>query len=313
MEKQYSARHLLTTVAELQKKLGSPNLCIIDIRPAEDYARGHIPGATSFRSLRLEPGRHQRRAAQSFHVHDPPCTRAARRQRDQRSRLLRRQLRHARGARRLVLGILRPSQRQNARRRHAGLASRRRAGDHRSEPRPKPRRSKPPNGAKFWRPRTTCCARSTRKTRPSSTPAAKANTSAPWFARRAAARFPHSIHIEWTDNLDAERQVQIERGAESDVRQSRHHTGQRSRIPTARAAIAPPTATLRCDCSAFRKCATTSARGRNGATAPICRWKSHRKVKIHHEGTAVRTRRLKPALNRRPRAFVPLCETSRKR
>ena len=48
MEKQYTRETLLTTVAELQSKLGSPNVCIIDVRPAEDYAKGHIPGATHF-------------------------------------------------------------------------------------------------------------------------------------------------------------------------------------------------------------------------------------------------------------------------
>jgi thiosulfate/3-mercaptopyruvate sulfurtransferase len=48
MEKQYTREKLLTTVGELQSKLGSPNVCIIDVRPAEDYAQGHIPGATHF-------------------------------------------------------------------------------------------------------------------------------------------------------------------------------------------------------------------------------------------------------------------------
>lgn len=48
MDKQYTRETLLTTVTELQAKLGSPNLCIIDVRPAEDYAGGHIPGATHF-------------------------------------------------------------------------------------------------------------------------------------------------------------------------------------------------------------------------------------------------------------------------
>ena len=46
--KEYTRETLLTTVAELQSKVGSPNLCIIDVRPAEDYAKGHIPGATHF-------------------------------------------------------------------------------------------------------------------------------------------------------------------------------------------------------------------------------------------------------------------------
>jgi thiosulfate/3-mercaptopyruvate sulfurtransferase len=48
MEKQYRRDTLLITVAELQNKLGAANLCIIDTRPAEDYAQGHIPGATHF-------------------------------------------------------------------------------------------------------------------------------------------------------------------------------------------------------------------------------------------------------------------------
>ena len=48
MEKQYARETLLTTVADLRRKLGSADLCIIDVRPAEDYARGHIPGSTHF-------------------------------------------------------------------------------------------------------------------------------------------------------------------------------------------------------------------------------------------------------------------------
>jgi thiosulfate/3-mercaptopyruvate sulfurtransferase len=48
MEKQYTRETLLTTPQELQKKLGSEHLSIIDVRPAEDYAKGHIPGATHF-------------------------------------------------------------------------------------------------------------------------------------------------------------------------------------------------------------------------------------------------------------------------
>jgi thiosulfate/3-mercaptopyruvate sulfurtransferase len=48
MEKQYARETLLTTPQELLPKLGSANLRIIDVRPAEDFARGHIPGATHF-------------------------------------------------------------------------------------------------------------------------------------------------------------------------------------------------------------------------------------------------------------------------
>jgi thiosulfate/3-mercaptopyruvate sulfurtransferase len=48
MDKQYTRETLLTTASELQRKLDAENLCIIDVRPAEDYAKGHIPGATHF-------------------------------------------------------------------------------------------------------------------------------------------------------------------------------------------------------------------------------------------------------------------------
>lgn len=48
MEKQYTREKLLTTPAELQQKLNSPELCAIDVRPAEQFAQGHIPGATHF-------------------------------------------------------------------------------------------------------------------------------------------------------------------------------------------------------------------------------------------------------------------------
>ena len=48
MNPRYTRETLLTTVTELRPKLGAANLCIIDTRPAEDYAQGHIPGATHF-------------------------------------------------------------------------------------------------------------------------------------------------------------------------------------------------------------------------------------------------------------------------
>jgi thiosulfate/3-mercaptopyruvate sulfurtransferase len=48
MDKQYTRETLLTTASELQRKLNAENLCIIDVRPAEDYANGHIPGARHF-------------------------------------------------------------------------------------------------------------------------------------------------------------------------------------------------------------------------------------------------------------------------
>jgi thiosulfate/3-mercaptopyruvate sulfurtransferase len=48
MAQAYTRERLLTTVTELERKLGAPDLCLIDVRPAEEYARGHIPGATHF-------------------------------------------------------------------------------------------------------------------------------------------------------------------------------------------------------------------------------------------------------------------------
>ena len=48
MEKQYTRETLLISAEALQQKLGSENLCLIDVRPAEDFARGHIPGAVHF-------------------------------------------------------------------------------------------------------------------------------------------------------------------------------------------------------------------------------------------------------------------------
>jgi thiosulfate/3-mercaptopyruvate sulfurtransferase len=48
METKYTRGTLLTTPDELKDKLGSDNLCIIDTRPAEDFAREHIPGSGHF-------------------------------------------------------------------------------------------------------------------------------------------------------------------------------------------------------------------------------------------------------------------------
>jgi thiosulfate/3-mercaptopyruvate sulfurtransferase len=48
MSKPYTRSTLLTTPEELKTKLGSPMLCLIDTRPAEKFAAGHIPGAVHF-------------------------------------------------------------------------------------------------------------------------------------------------------------------------------------------------------------------------------------------------------------------------
>ena len=48
MKTEYTRDSLLTTPEELKQRLGNPELCVIDTRPAEDFAQGHIPGATHF-------------------------------------------------------------------------------------------------------------------------------------------------------------------------------------------------------------------------------------------------------------------------
>jgi len=45
---QYTCPELLTTPEELSKKLDNADLCLIDTRPAEQFAQGHIPGAIHF-------------------------------------------------------------------------------------------------------------------------------------------------------------------------------------------------------------------------------------------------------------------------
>ena len=48
MKQEYTREKLLTTPQKLKAKLGSANLCVIDVRPAEQFAQGHIPGAVHF-------------------------------------------------------------------------------------------------------------------------------------------------------------------------------------------------------------------------------------------------------------------------
>ena len=48
MEQQYAREKLLTTPQQLENKIGAANLCLIDVRPAEEFAREHIPGAVHF-------------------------------------------------------------------------------------------------------------------------------------------------------------------------------------------------------------------------------------------------------------------------
>ena len=45
---EYTRPELLTTPQKLKEKLGNSNLCLVDTRPAEKLAQGHIPGAVHF-------------------------------------------------------------------------------------------------------------------------------------------------------------------------------------------------------------------------------------------------------------------------
>jgi thiosulfate/3-mercaptopyruvate sulfurtransferase len=46
--KEYTRATVLTTPEKLKKRLNSPDLCLIDTRPAEQFAQGHIVGAVHF-------------------------------------------------------------------------------------------------------------------------------------------------------------------------------------------------------------------------------------------------------------------------
>jgi thiosulfate/3-mercaptopyruvate sulfurtransferase len=48
METKYTRETFLISAEALKQKLGSDNLCLIDVRAAEDFAQGHIPGAVHF-------------------------------------------------------------------------------------------------------------------------------------------------------------------------------------------------------------------------------------------------------------------------
>ncbi len=48
METKYTREKLLISAKALNEKLGSDSLNLIDVRPAEDFAQGHIPGAVHF-------------------------------------------------------------------------------------------------------------------------------------------------------------------------------------------------------------------------------------------------------------------------
>ena len=48
MNVMYKNPHLLWSIDELRDRTDEPNLVILDLRPPEDFANGHLPGARSF-------------------------------------------------------------------------------------------------------------------------------------------------------------------------------------------------------------------------------------------------------------------------
>jgi len=47
-DKGYAHPQLLFTPLQLRQRLNDPRLCLVDVRPAYEFARGHIPGAIPF-------------------------------------------------------------------------------------------------------------------------------------------------------------------------------------------------------------------------------------------------------------------------
>ena len=44
---EYANPHLIWPPEQLEARRGESNVVVLDLRPAEDYANGHIPGARS--------------------------------------------------------------------------------------------------------------------------------------------------------------------------------------------------------------------------------------------------------------------------
>ena len=82
---------------------------------------------------------------------------------------------------------------------------------------------------------------------------------------------PGAVHIEWTRNLTPDGAFKPADRAQSGCTRRRASPPTATVITYCQAATAPRIRTSRCGCSATRGCATTSARGRSGGTAPTCR------------------------------------------
>ena len=89
----------------------------------------------------------------------------------------------------------------------------------------------------------------------------------PSAARVRCGTVPGAVHLEWLEHLDADGRMKPPDALRA-LFESRMASPPTARSwPSATPAIAPLTRTSRCACSTTRGCATTSARGRSGATA----------------------------------------------
>jgi rhodanese-related sulfurtransferase len=75
---------------------------------------------------------------------------------------------------------------------------------------------------------------------------------------------PRSIHVEWTDNLDTDGKFKLNDDLKA-MYDKAGITSDKEVYSYCQAAIAPPTLSSPCGCWVIRKCATTSAPGKNGA------------------------------------------------
>lgn len=272
MKQEYTRETLLTTVDALRHKLGAPDLCIIDVRPAEDYAKGHIPGATHFDlfGLSLIDTSEAPLKAFMFMIHHVLELRGVSETKQVVFYEANSGMRAARG-----VWFLEYYGHPNVKMLDGGFAAWKAAGA------PVTSEATAPKAAAFKsieRPEVLATAEDVlrslnKRESSSSTPVAAVNSWALMYAPLAAAQY----RAQFTSSgPTTSRRTESSSRMASSKRCTRKPASHRIRklFLTVKAAIAPRTAMLLSGYSGFRRSATTSVHGRNGATAPICRWRS---------------------------------------
>ena len=228
MDKQYTRETLLTTASELQRKLDRRKSLHYRRATGGRLCQGSYSRRDSLRFVWPELDRHQRSAAQGFHVHDPSRARTARRQRVERSRVSTKITPAC--ARRGDYGFSEYYGHPNVQMLDGGFQRWKAAGA------PVTTDATPPKAATFkiaerrdvLATTDDVLARSIRSTSPSSTRAATANICGTHVRAARGGAIPGAIHIEWTDNIAPDGKFKSNDELKDDVRQSRHHAGQRS-------------------------------------------------------------------------------------